>query len=234
MRVSVARRWSPGFSHVLGTLHTLEASRTFSPARNSILTATLGPQSWRNAKRGCAACSRRALFQRGLRGATFVVILTASGFSWRNEAGGPRTGHHLSQRPTARLIWSMLAARNLSATSASFYEIQSACGRTTTFLQLPASTVPQSARGGQPGERIRQVPRRQAAEPRDEIGRNLQVLAAECPMLTACLARGEFMRCAVHSDVDRWATAAIVAGYVLHMCAARRDVLYCEDASRRW
>src|SRR5713226_1363677 len=71
-------------SHILGTLHTLEQVEPSPRLVNSILTATQGPQTWRNAKRWLRSLqSPRFVYSAVSVAATLVVILTASGFSWR-------------------------------------------------------------------------------------------------------------------------------------------------------
>ncbi len=73
-----------GVSHVLSTLHTLAQVEPRPQLFDSILTATLGPQSWRRAKRWLRGLrSPRFVYSAVSVAATFVVILTASGFSFR-------------------------------------------------------------------------------------------------------------------------------------------------------
>jgi len=87
LHVNACPRCTPlvaSVSHVLGALHTLEPIEPSPQLVNSILTATLGPQSWRNAKRWLRGLqSPRFVYSVVSVAATFIVILTASGFSWR-------------------------------------------------------------------------------------------------------------------------------------------------------
>src|SRR6266852_3816253 len=87
LHVNACERCTPlvaSVSHMLGTLHTLEPVEPSPQLVNSILTATLGPQSWRNAKRWLRSFqSPRFVYGLVSVAATFIVILTASGFSWR-------------------------------------------------------------------------------------------------------------------------------------------------------
>jgi len=189
LHVNACERCTPlvaGVSHVLGTLHTLEQVEPSPQLVNSILTATLGPQSWRNAKRWLRSLqSPRFVYSAVSVAATFIVILTASGFSWRKPKLAdlaPATIYHNADRK-AHLVY----ARGTKFVSdlRVVYEIQSRLRQDNDLPATPASTVPQSSPSGQPGRTDKTNPSSPRQQNRaDEIGRNLQVLAAECPMLT--------------------------------------------------
>src|SRR5467141_2201707 len=87
LHVNSCERCTPlvaGVSHILSTLHTLAQVEPRPQLFDSILTATLGPQSWRRAKRWLRALrSPRFVYSAVSVAATLVVILTASGFSFR-------------------------------------------------------------------------------------------------------------------------------------------------------
>jgi anti-sigma factor RsiW len=189
LHVNACERCTPlvaGVSHVLGTLHTLEQVEPSSQLVNSILTTTLGPQSWRNAKRWLRSLqSPRFVYSAVSVAATFIVILTASGFSWRKPKLAdlaPATIYRNADRQ-AHLVY----ARGTKFVSdlRVVYEIQSRLRQDNDLPTTPASTVPQSSPSGQPGRTDKTNPSSPRQQNRaDEIGRSLQVLAAECPMLT--------------------------------------------------
>jgi anti-sigma factor RsiW len=189
LHVNACERCTPlvaGVSHVLGTLHTLEQVEPSPQLVNSILTATLGPQSWRNAKRWLRSLqSPRFVYSAVSVAATFIVILTASGFSWRKPKLAdlaPATIYRNADRQ-AHLVY----ARGTKFVSdlRVVYEIQSRLRPDNDLPTTPASTAPQSSPSGQPGRTDKTNPSSPRQQNRaDEIGRNLQVLAAECPMLT--------------------------------------------------
>jgi len=189
LHVNACERCTPlvaGVSHVLGTLHTLEQVEPSSQLVNSILTATLGPQSWRNAKRWLRSLqSPRFVYSAVSVAATFIVILTASGFSWRKPKLAdlaPATIYRNADRQ-AHLVY----ARGTKFVSdlRVVYEIQSRLRQDNDLPTTPASTVPQSSPSGPPGRTDKTNPSSPRQQNRaDEIGRSLQVLAAECPMLT--------------------------------------------------
>jgi hypothetical protein len=64
------------------------------------------------------------------------------------------------------------------------YEIQSRLRQDNDLPTTPQSTVPQISPNGQPGRTDKTNPSSPRQQNRaDEIGRNLKVLAVECPML---------------------------------------------------
>ena len=188
LHVNACERCTPlvaSVSHVLGTLRTLEPVEPSPQLVNSILTATLGPQSWRNAKRWLRSFrSPRFVYSVVSVAATFVVILAASGFfSHKPKLADlyPTTIYHNAER-YAHLNYAR-GTKFLSDMRV-VYEIQSRLRQDNDLPTTPQSTVPQSSPNGQPGRTDKTNPSSPRQQNRaDEIGRNLQVLAAECPML---------------------------------------------------
>ena len=189
LHVNTCARCTPlvaSVSHVLGALHTLEPVEPSPQLVNSILTVTLGPQSWRNAKRWLRSFqSPRFVYGVVSVAATFIVILTASGFSWRKPKLAdlaPATIYRNADRQ-AHLVYAR--GTKFFSDMRVVYEIQSRLRQDNNLLTTPESTVPQSSPNGQPGRTDKTNPSSPKQQNRaDEIGRNLQVLAAECPMLT--------------------------------------------------
>jgi anti-sigma factor RsiW len=188
LHVNTCERCTPlvaSVSHVLGTLHTLEQVEPSPQLVNSILAATLGPQSWRKAK-GWLRSFQSPRFVYGVVSvvATFVVILTASGFSWRK----PKLA---DLAPTTIYRNANSAAHVAYGRGAKFfsdmrvvYEIQSRLRQDNELPTNSESTVPKSSPNAQPGRTDKTNPSSPRQQNRaNEIGRSLQVLAAECPML---------------------------------------------------
>jgi len=188
LHVNACERCTPlvaSVSHVLGTLHTLEQVEPSPHLVNSVLTATLGLQSWRNAKRWLRGFqSPRFVYGLVSVAATFIVILTASGFSWRKPKLSdlaPATIYrktnnmaHVAYGRSAKFFSDMRVV----------YEIQSRLRQDNELPTAPASTAPQSSPNGQPGRTDKTNPSSPRQQNRaDEIGQSLQVLAAEYPML---------------------------------------------------
>ena len=188
LHVNACERCTPlvaSVSRVLGTLHTLQQVEPSPQLVNSILTATLGPQSWRNAKRWLRNFrSPRFVYSVVSVAATFIVILTASGFSWRKPKLtdlAPATIYRNANSKTHRAY-----ARGMKFFSDMrvVYEIQSRLRQDNNLPTTPESTVPQFSPNGQPGRTDKTNPSSPRQQNRaDEIGRNLKVLAVECPML---------------------------------------------------
>jgi anti-sigma factor RsiW len=189
LHVNTCERCTPlvaSVSHVLGTLHTLEQVEPSPQLANSILTATLGPQSWRKAKRWLRSLqSPRFVYSVVSVAATLVVILTASGFSWRKPKLAdlaPTTIYH-NANSYAHVAYGR-GAKFISDMRV-VYEIQSRLRQDNELPTNSESTVPKSSPNAQPGRTDKTNPSSPRQQNRaDEIGRSLQVLAAECPMLT--------------------------------------------------
>jgi len=95
---------------------------------------------------------------------------------------------------------------------------------------------PQKFSDKQPGRTDKTNPVRAEAQNRaDEIGRNLRVLALECPLPERLdLVEENAMKCAVHSDVDAVGFCRAIAARPWCSTCVRpvRDVLYCEECLR--
>jgi anti-sigma factor RsiW len=188
LHVNACERCTPlvaSVSHVLGTLHTLEQVEPSPQLVNSILTATVGPQSWRNAKRWLRSFqSPRFVYSVVSVAATFIVILAASGFfSHKPKLADlyPTTIYRNADR-RAHLVYAR--GTKFFSDMRVVYEIQSRLRQDNNLPTTPESAVPQFSPNGQPGRTDKTNPSSPRQQNRaDEIGRNLQVLAAECPML---------------------------------------------------
>lgn len=189
LHVNACERCTPlvaSVSHVLGTLHTLQPVEPSPQLVNSILAATLGPQSWRNAKRWLRGLqSPRFVYGLVSVAATLIVILTASGFSWRKPKLAdlaPATIYH-NANSAAHVAYGK--SMKFFSDMRVVYEIQSRLSQDNERPLTRESTTPQSSPNGQPGRTDKTNPSSPKQQNRaDEIGRSLQVLAAECPMLS--------------------------------------------------
>ena len=185
--VNACERCTPlvaGVSRVLGTLHSLAQVEPRPQLFDAILTATLGPRSWRRAKRWLRGLqSPRFVYSAVSVAATFVVILTATGFSFRKPKLAdlsPATIYHNADRRAHRVYaHSAKFVSNLRVV----YEIQT---RLNENEQNPAhreKTVPK-----QPGRTDNTNPSAPKQQNRaDEIGRNLRVLASQFPILSGSI-----------------------------------------------
>jgi hypothetical protein len=192
LHVNACERCTPlvaSVSHVLGTLHTLEQVEPSPQLVSSILTATLGPQSWRNAKRWLRSFqSPRFVYSVVSVAATFIVILTASGFSWKKPKLAdlaPATIYRNADRQ-AHLVY----ARSTKFVSdlRVVYEIQSRMNENEQNPATREETIPQTSPKKEPGRTDNTnpaVPKQQNRA--DGIQRNLELLASEFPVLSGSL-----------------------------------------------
>jgi anti-sigma factor RsiW len=192
LHVNTCGRCTPlvaGVSHVLGTLHTLAQVEPAPQLFDSILTATMGPQSWRRAKRWLRGLrSPRFVYSAVSVAATFVVILTASGFSFSK----PKLA---DLHPTTIYLKANRQAHLVYAHSAKFvsdlrvvYEIQTRLNESGQNPTTREQTIPQNSPNKQPGSTDNTNPSAPKQQNRaDEIGRNLRVLASQFPVLSGSI-----------------------------------------------
>ena len=189
LHVNTCERCTPlvaSVSNVLGTLHKLEPVEPSPQLVNSILTATLGPQSWRNAKRWLRNLqSPRFVYSAVSVAATLFVVLWASGFSLRKPKLAdlaPATIYHKADSQV-HLVYARTT--KFVGDLRVVYEIQSRLRQDNEIPTTPESTIPQSAPGKQPGQTDRTNPASPRQQNRaDGIQRNLELLAAEFPVLS--------------------------------------------------
>jgi anti-sigma factor RsiW len=192
LHVNTCGRCTPlvaGVSHVLGTLHTLAQVEPPPQLFDSILTATLGPQSWRRAKRWLRGLqSPRFVYSAVSVAATLVVILTASGFSFSK----PKLA---DLHPAAIYRNADIQAHRVYAHSVKFvsdlrvvYEIQTRLNESGQNPTTREQTIPQNSPNKQPGSTDNTNPSAPKQQNRaDEIGRNLRVLASQFPVLSGSI-----------------------------------------------
>jgi hypothetical protein len=178
-----------GVSQVLGTLRTLAQVEPRPQLFHSILTATLGPQSWRRAKRWMRGLqSPRFVYSAISVAATFVVILTASGFSFRKPKLAdlyPATIYGNADR-RAHLVY----ARSTKFVSdlRVVYEIQTRLNENEQSPVTREPAIPENSPNKQPGRTDNTNPSAPKQQNRaDEIGRNLRVLASQFHLLSGSI-----------------------------------------------
>ena len=177
-------------SQVLTSLHRLEQVEPSTRLVDAILTVTLGPQSWRKAKRWLRGLeSPRFVYGAVSVAATIVLLLTATGFNWRKPKLAdlaPATiyrnadsGLHRAYAHTAKFVSDLRVV----------YEIQSRINETDQNPAMREDTIPQSSPKKEPGRTDNSHPSSPKQQNRaDELGRNLRVLACEFPTLSGALA----------------------------------------------
>jgi Putative zinc-finger len=185
-------------SHLLSGLHSMEQIEVPSHLVYSILNQTLGPRESRKGWRaafgwvGGLASARFAYYGVSVV-ATLLILLTASGFSWRKPklADLSPINVYRSADRQAHLVY----ARSTKFVSdlRVVYEIQSRLKEDNELPTTPESTVPRPAPQKEPGSTDRTRP----AIPRQQnrangIGRVIETLAAQAPLASGRLF-GQFL-----------------------------------------
>jgi len=178
-----------GVSHMLGTLHTLEQVEPSPRLVNSIVTATLGPRSWRNAKSWLRNLqSPRFIYSAVSVAATLFLLIYTSGFSWKKPKLAdlaPATIYRNADRQ-AHLVY----ARGTKFVSdlRVVYEIQSRLRQDNEIPTTPEETIPESSPNKKPNQTNHTNPLSPRQQNRaDGIERHLEILAAELPILSGSM-----------------------------------------------
>jgi len=192
LHVNTCERCAPlvaGVAHALGGLYALESVEPPPQLESAILTATLGAPSWRNARRWLKSLqSPRFVYSLASVAATIVVILAASGFSFRKPKLAdlaPATIYHntnskahLAYAHTVKVISDLRVV----------YEIQTRLNENDQSPATREQSVPKNSPDKQPGRTDNTNPSAPKQQNRaDELGRNLRVLASECPFLSGSI-----------------------------------------------
>src|SRR5712691_4789809 len=188
LHVNTCEKCAPlvaGVAHTLGSLYALEPVEPPAQLEDAILTATLGAPSWRNVRRWLKSLqSPRFVYSMASVAATLVIILTASGFSFRKPKLAdlaPATIYHNADRGVH-----IAYARSVKFVSdlRVVYEIQSRLNENDPNPGTREQAVPQNSPDKQPGRTDNTNPSAPKQQNRaDEVCRNLRVLATQFPIL---------------------------------------------------
>jgi anti-sigma factor RsiW len=183
-------------AHLLSSMHSMEVLEPPPHLVYSILDKTLGPRDAVTGWRAALAWIRDLANPRFAYGtvslaATFLVIATASGFSWRKPKLAdlrPATVYRNADRQ-AHLVY----ARSTKFVSdlRVVYEIQARWHEDTQIPTTPEETMPQTAPGKNPGSSDGTSPASPRQQNRaNEVGKQLEILAAGlCPEGSLSLTR---------------------------------------------
>jgi anti-sigma factor RsiW len=177
-------------SQMMSGLHSMEQIETPPRLVYSILNQTLGPREAKKGWRGAfgwlsGLASPRFSYSSVSVAATLLILLTASGFSWRKPKLAdlsPATVYRNADRQ-AHLVYAHTT--KFVSDLRVVYEIQSRLNKDNELPTTPESTVPQSAPGKNPGSSDGSKP----ATPRQQnrangIGREIEILASEVPVVS--------------------------------------------------
>jgi anti-sigma factor RsiW len=184
--VNTCERCAPlvaAVARTLGSLYALEPVEAPAQLENAILTATLGAPSWRNLRRWLKSLqSPRFVYSMASVAATLIIILTASGFSFRKPKLADLAPATIYRKANSQVHVVYAQSVKFVSDLRVVYEIQ----RLSENEQNSATreqTVPQNPPEKQPGRTDNTNPSTPKQQNRaDEIGRNLRVLAAQFPI----------------------------------------------------
>jgi len=176
-------------SHLLGNLHSMEQLETPPRLVYAILDKTLGPRETVTGWRAVLAWVRLLATPRFAYGgaslmATFLILASASGFSWRkpkladlrpaNIYRNADRSAHLVYARTTKYVSDMRVV----------YEIQSRLRQDEQIPASPEDTLPNSSPDKAPGRTDGSKPGQPRQQNRaNDLERNLQMLASQCPQL---------------------------------------------------
>jgi anti-sigma factor RsiW len=190
--VNTCERCAPlvaGVSHLLANLHGMEELEAPPRLVYSILDKTLGPRDSAKGWRAVLGWVRAIASPRFAYGAvsvavTLMVLLTASGFSWRRPKIADLSPVNLYRNADRQAHLVYARGSKFISDLRVVYEIQSRLHQENEIPTTPEGALPESSPNKQPGRTDGTRP----ASPRQQnrangIGRGAEVLAAELPFL---------------------------------------------------
>jgi anti-sigma factor RsiW len=174
-----------GVARTLGSLYALEPVEPPAELENAILTATLGAPSWRNLRRWLKSLqSPRFAYSLASVAATFIVILTASGFSFRKPKLADLAPATIYRKTNSKVHVVYAQSVKFVSDLRVVYEIQTRLNENGQNPATREQAVPQNSPDKQPGRTDNTNPSAPKQQNRaDETGRNMRVLAAQFPVL---------------------------------------------------
>jgi anti-sigma factor RsiW len=177
-------------SQMVSSLHSMEQIEPPPQLVYSILNATLGPRDAKKGWRGAfgwfsGLASPRFAYSAISVAATLLILLTASGFSWRKPKLADLSPASVYRNANSKAHIAYGRTTKFVSDLRVVYEIQSRLNKDNELPTTPESTVPQSAPGKTPGSTDGSKP----ATPRQQnrangIGREIEILAAEVPVVS--------------------------------------------------
>jgi anti-sigma factor RsiW len=196
MHVNACERCTPlvaGVSQMLSNLHALEAIAEPPRLAYNILNQTLGPRAVKRSWFGSFGWLRilgstRFAYSAVSVVVTLLIILTASGFSFRKPKLADLSPLNIYRTADRQAHIVYAKSTKFVSDLRVVYEIQSRLNKDNELPTTPESTVPQSAPGKDPGSTDGTRP----ATPRQQnrangIGREIELLAAGIPVVSGRL-----------------------------------------------
>src|SRR5271155_978534 len=180
-------------SHMLNGLHSMEQIEPPPQLVYSILNATLGPREAKKGWRGSfgwlsGLASPRFAYSAVSVAATLLILLTASGFSWRKPKFADLSPASVYRNANSKAHIAYAHTTKFVSDLRVVYEIQSRLNKDNELPTAPDSTVPQSSPGKNPGSTDGTRPTTPRQQNRaDGLGKELEILASEVPMVSGQL-----------------------------------------------
>jgi anti-sigma factor RsiW len=178
-------------SHMLTGLRSMEQIETPPQLIYSILNQTLGPREAKKGWRGAfgwlsGLASPRFAYSAISVAATLLILLTASGFSWRKPKLADLSPANVYRNVDSQAHRAYAHTTKFVSDLRVVYEIQSRLNKDNELPTAPESTVPQSIPGKSPGSTDGTRPTTPRQQNRaNGIGRELEILATEVPVASS-------------------------------------------------
>ena len=190
--VNTCERCAPlvaAVARTLGSLYALEPVDAPAQLESAILTATLGAPNWRNLRRWLKSLqSPRFVYSMASVAATIVVILAASGFSFRKPKLADLAPATIYRRTNSQVHLVYAHTVKVVSDLRVVYEIQTRLNENDQNPATREQSTPKNSPDKQPGRTDNTNPSAPKQQNRaDELGRNLRVLALECPFLSGSI-----------------------------------------------
>jgi anti-sigma factor RsiW len=168
-------------AHTLGGLYALEPVEPPAELENAILTATLGAPSWRNLRRWLHSLqSPRFVYSLASVAATVIVILTASGFSFRKPKLADLQPATIYRKADSQIHVIYARSAKFVSDLRVVYEIQRLNEQNSATREQPAQENSPEKQPGRTDNTSPSAPKQQNRA--DELNQNLRVLAAQLPV----------------------------------------------------
>ena len=190
--VNTCERCAPlvaAVARTLGSLYALEPVDAPAQLESAILTATLGAPNWRNLRRWLKSLqSPRFVYSMASVAATIVVILAASGFSFRKPKLADLAPGTIYRKTNAQAHLVYAHSVKFVSDLRVVYEIQTRLNENEQNPTTREQTIPQNSPGKQPGRTDSTNPSAPKQQNRaDELGRSLRVLASQIPVVSGSI-----------------------------------------------
>jgi anti-sigma factor RsiW len=184
--VNTCERCAPlvaAVARTLGSLYALEPVEPPPQLENAILTATLGAPSY--LRRWLKSLqSPRFVYSLASAAATIVVLLTASGFSFTKPKLADLRPATIYRKADSQIHVMYARSAKFVSNLRVVYEIQTSLNENDRNPATREQSAPKSSPDKQPGRTDNTNPSAPKQQNRaDELGREVQVLAAQFPVL---------------------------------------------------